>query len=579
MAETSKHRSFKFVLSAKRILIGTLIVIFSIIIFVVFRMQHLAVSFAYDQISSSNQAALNFYAQSLDESVAHLDQNFYSLLADNLNISLLEIQTEESEIFNLKMQLGEDLRRLYASNDLLNSVFLYSPSGTGEEFIFYSTKLLAASDAAPFKDYVIRTCETSMKGEKFSSPNWTVHTINDVPYLMRIICMDQTFCGGFIRLDTIQNQIDQIYHGSLGSSVILTMDNQLISGDTRFSELPDDPDSILKYHGEDYIFSYVHPDILELKIGIAVPTKNVSSQMNSDLTGFISISAILILLVLFVYICLFFMYRPFLYLADSMKIVADGNLHFRITKHSSVHETAKIYQTFNVMLDEIEHLKSEVYEKELEKEKVTKQFLKMQLKSHFFLNCFNIIYSLAETKRYELIQKLTICLVKYFRYLSLSNEELVNLKDEIDHIKNYMEIQMMRFPGQILFSCDIEEQLYSCKIPMLMLQTFLENAVKYGIDFSVPSPITLSAVSEEKNGTDGILFTITDFGEGFSEELLSFYKKDDLSVPSSQEHGIGIINVKKRLRLIYGGAENISIENHLPSGAQIKIWIPKGEER
>ena len=175
MAETSKHRSFKFVLSAKRILIGTLIVIFSMIIFVVFRMQHLAVSFAYDQISSSNQAALNFYAQSLDESVAHLDQNFYSLLADNLNISLLEIQTEESEIFNLKMQLGEDLRRLYASNDLLNSVFLYSPSGTGEEFIFYSTKLLAASDAAPFKDYVIRTCETSMKGEKFSSQIGRAH--------------------------------------------------------------------------------------------------------------------------------------------------------------------------------------------------------------------------------------------------------------------------------------------------------------------------------------------------------------------------------------------------------------------
>ena len=91
--------------------------------------------------------------------------------------------------------------------------------------------------------------------------------------------------------------------------------------------------------------------------------------------------------------------------------------------------------------------------------------------------------------------------------------------------------------------------------------------------------MALIFLSQEKNGTDGILFTITDFGEGFSEELLSFYKKDDLSVPSSQEHGIGIINVKKRLRLIYGGAENISIENHLPSGAQIKIWIPKGEER
>lgn len=579
MAATPKQSSFKFVLSAKRILIGAFVVIFSMIIFVVFRMQHLAVSFAYDQIFSSNQAALNFYAQSLDDSFSRLDQNFYNLLSDNLNISLLQIQTEESEIFNIKMQLDEDLRRLYASNDLLNSIFLYSPSGTDQEFIFYSTKLLSASDMTPFKDYVIHLCETSMKGEKFSSPNWTVHTINGTPYLLRIVCIDQTFCGGFIRLDTIQNQLDQIYHDSLGSSVILTRDNALISGDNQFSNLPSDADSIVQCGGERYIFSCVHPDILELKIGIAVPTKNVSSQMNSDLAGFISICAILILLVLSVYICLFFMYRPFLYLADSMKIVADGNLHFRITKRSSVQETNKIYQTFNVMLDEIEHLKSEVYEKELEKEKVTKQFLKMQLKSHFFLNCFNIIYSLAETKRYELIQRLTICLVKYFRYLSLNNEELVNLKDELDHIENYMEIQMMRFPGQILFSCHIEEPLYACKIPMLMLQTFLENAVKYGIDFSVPSPITLSAISEERDGTDGILFTITDCGEGFSEELLSFYQKEDLSVPSNQEHGIGIINVKKRLHLIYGGLENISIENHLPSGAQIKIWIPKGEKK
>ena len=576
--ETIFNRSsLKIVFSAKRILIGTFLIIFIMIAFVVFRMQNLAISSAYSQIYSSNQATLDFFVQSLDNSISYVNNAFYNLLSDNSNISMLEIESDEAEIFEMKLNISQNLKTLYESNELLESVFLYSPAGSGQEIILYTTKLLTEAEGSYFKEYAIRACEASLNGTKFSSSDWTLHIIKNVPYLMRIVCVSQTFCGGFIRLDTIQNQISDVYHDSLGSSACFTMDNELVLGDPALSDLPANlrDSSVVKGQEGNYIFSYATPEVLDVKLAIAVPTSSVSNQSMASLTGFIGICAILILLVLFVYICLFFMYRPFLYLANSMKIVADGNLNFRITKRSAVHETDKIYRIFNTMLNEMDRLKTEIYEKELEKEKVTKQFLKMQLKSHFFLNCLNIIYSLAQTKRYELIQKLTICLVKYFRYLSLNNEELVELKAEIDHIQNYMEIQMMRFPGQIVFSCDIEEELYQCKIPMLILQTFLENAVKYGIDFSMPSPIALRAISKKEGETDGILFTIIDQGEGFSEELLEFYSHKDSLLPANQEHGIGIINVKNRLHLIYGGSEKITIANHLPTGAKIEIWIPK----
>ncbi len=575
-----KLKSFlKTGFSAKHILIGTFFMIFVMIVFVVFRIQDITVSFVYNQIYTSNHATLDFFVQFLDQTISHLDNEFYNLLSDNLNVSGLEIELEEDKIFELKTELNQELRKLYESNEMLDSVFFYSPQGSGQESILYSTKLSSAADGNALMEYAATTCESSLRGEKFSSSNWTLHTIRDIPYLMRIVSVGETFCGGFIRLDMIQNQLNKLCQDSFGDTAVFTMDNQQIS-EGFFPEnldlLQNQQDiTVIEAEQERYIVSYAAADVLGIKLAIAVPQNAVSNQMTSNVTSFIGICAILILMVVLIYICLFLMYRPFLYLAGSMKIVAQGNLDFRISKHSSVHETDEIYQTFNTMLDEMGNLKEAIYEKELEKEKVTKQFLRMQLKSHFFLNCLNIIYSLAQTKRYELIQKLTICLVKYFRYLSTNDEELVDLRDEIDHIQNYMEIQSMRFPGQIIFSCEIEPGLDQYKIPMLMLQTFLENAVKYGIDFSDPRPITLCAVSKKKEEIDGILFTVTDCGEGFSEELLEFYKEKKLYLPKNQEHGIGIINVKNRLHLIYGGVEQIEISNHLPTGAKIEIWIPK----
>ncbi len=553
--------------SAKHILIGTFFIIFIMIMFVVFRIQNLTVSFVYNQIYTSNHARIDFFVQFLDQTISHLDNEFYNLLSDNLNVSGLEIELEEDQIFELKMELNQELRELYESNELLDSVFFYSPEGSDQESIFYSAKLHSAAEGNTLMEYAVTMCESSMRGEKFSSSNWTLHTIRKIPYLMRIVSVGKTFCGGYIRLDRIQGQLDELCQDSFGQTAVFAAEEPENAGQ--------DESRLIELNEKDDIVSRAVSNVLGIELAIFVPKDAVSNQMTSNIASFVAICAILILMIVLIYICLFVMYRPFLYLAGSMKIVAQGNPDFRISKHSSVHETDEIYQTFNTMLDEMGHLKEEIYEKELEKEKVTKQFLRMQLKSHFFLNCLNIIYSLAQTKRYELIQKLTICLVKYFRYLSTNEEELVELRDEIDHVKNYMEIQTMRFPGQIIFSCEVEEGLEQCKIPMLMLQTFLENAVKYGMDFSDPKPITLCAVSQTREGADGICFTVTDCGEGFPEELLEFYKEKKLFLPKNQEHGIGIINVKNRLHLIYGGEEQIEISNHLPAGAKIEIWIPK----
>lgn len=577
MAALALKINTKTKFSAKQILAGTLFLIFVMISFVVVEIQHLAVSSAQRQIYTSTQATLEFFSQSLDTSAARLDNDFYNLLSNNLDISTLELASDDAALFEAKSNLSQSLQRIYESNDLLNNVFLYSPSGKKAEYLLYSTELLSASEASILKEYIIHICDASLSGAKFSSSNWTVHIVGNIPYLVRIVCNKETFCGGLIRLDVVQRQLGEISHGTMGSSAIFSLDHQLLCGDTQLSDLSSvsAESFVRKMANGNYIVSLMTPDILEITLTIAVPSKSLSTFLSTGLTGFIGICAILILLVFLVYICFFLMYRPFLYLSHSMKTVAKGNLNFRISKCSSVKETDEIYQTFNQMLDEMNHLKIKIYEKELEKEKVTRQFLQMQLKSHFFLNCLNIIYSLAQTKRYELIQELTLCLVQYFRYLSQNSDELVPLKDEIAHIRNYMEIQMMRFPNKISFSCDVEEALFECKIPLLILQTFLENAVKYGLNFSKISPISLCAVAKRKENIDGILFTITDEGKGFSEELLSFYQKKEAILPTGQEHGIGIINVKKRLHLVYGGQEEIKILNQVPNGAQIEIWIPK----
>ncbi|WP_077404785.1 sensor histidine kinase [Cellulophaga omnivescoria] len=174
-----------------------------------------------------------------------------------------------------------------------------------------------------------------------------------------------------------------------------------------------------------------------------------------------------------------------------------------------------------------------------EKSKVELMLLKSQVSPHFFFNMLNNLYGLVGkdvTKAQELILKLSD-MMRYSIYEG--DNETVTLKEEVDYLKNYIELHKMRYRKNIEvdFNCNIDENK---KVVPLLFIILLENAFKHGVEnLREDATVTINFTSSENN----IKFTIENNVDS-SENLKS-------------EPGIGLKNLKRRLELTYPNKHNL----------------------
>lgn len=195
--------------------------------------------------------------------------------------------------------------------------------------------------------------------------------------------------------------------------------------------------------------------------------------------------------------------------------------------------------------------------------------LQAQINPHFLFNAINTIVSLIRTQP-DSARRLLLHLGNYFRNnLQESNNE-VDLYREIENIKSYLEIEKARFGDKLIIKYDIPENI-DCKLPPLLLQPIVENAVKHGIFEKIEESIVEIIALDNDEETELI---VKDNGVGMSEEFLAslFDDKDNLT-------GIGLNNVNKRLKNKYGKGYGLIIKSKLGHGTTVKMRIPKKARR
>lgn len=262
------------------------------------------------------------------------------------------------------------------------------------------------------------------------------------------------------------------------------------------------------------------------------------------------------------------LYRPIRQLVKKMQQIAGGNFETRITDQTRIREVEVLNETFNQMADEIRDLKIAVYEDEIRQQKIRLQYLQVQIRPHFLVNALNSIRTMIDMQFYENAQQMCFHLADYFRYLARQNTDMVILSEELTHLKTFLEIQKMRRPGKIEFDCQIQEECRHCLVPPLLLQTFVENSLKYGIDLKKQrNQIRIRITKEE--GQAQIL--ISDNGAGFPGQVLEDLT-ENRHILQNQRECVGIHNVIARLRLFYG--EQAKVECYNREGAVVKIRVP-----
>ena len=159
-------------------------------------------------------------------------------------------------------------------------------------------------------------------------------------------------------------------------------------------------------------------------------------------------------------------------------------------------------------------------------------------------------------------------LSNHMRY-TLANSTMVSLSKELTHVKNYEELQKMRYGDQFLLTVTMEKGLENCQVPTMLIQVFVDNAIKHQLD-----PDRQLKIETEIRKVDGKLWiSIRDSGEGFSEEVLRRLQNHEKLINEEGEH-VGIYNVFQRLEILYGKEAQISFSNQKGSGARIDIIIP-----
>lgn len=273
--------------------------------------------------------------------------------------------------------------------------------------------------------------------------------------------------------------------------------------------------------------------------------------------------------------------RPIKKLTNTMKNAKMDELKLNPESNSSL-EFIELNNTYNKMVERTNHLIQVVYEKELLRSRTELKALQAQIDPHFLYNTLNALYWSLEEKEEEELAEIVISMSELFRYTigNRRSAEWVTIHDELDHIERYMRLMKMRLGERLLWKIAAPPKLLGVKIPKLIIQPLVENAIQHGIENKRIQGTVLIKL-EESAGGDSVKITVQDNGPGIDQielhQLNEEIKKENVS--SFKGIGMALTNVNKRLSLYYDAYSlgGIHLESELGSGTKVVFVIPAGE--
>ena len=268
-------------------------------------------------------------------------------------------------------------------------------------------------------------------------------------------------------------------------------------------------------------------------------------------------------------------------MTNALRNIQEGVWEVEFTASNRITEIENVRQTVRLMLKEIEQYKIRSYEEQLEKQKVQLQFLQLQLAPHFYTNCLKNAYYMLMMKEYENAEEFLLCLSAHLRYLLQTDAKLVTVKTEKEFVQNYVNMEAILSSRPFICEMSVDDRALDVEIPILTLQLFVENSIKYarGIEGrNLQIQVHVRYLSTD-NG-DSLDITVSDNGPGYPEELLAILNKKEVSADGQAERkmGVGIINLLSRLRLHYGVGISWYFENRDGAYSEVILPVKQGGE-
>lgn len=243
----------------------------------------------------------------------------------------------------------------------------------------------------------------------------------------------------------------------------------------------------------------------------------------------------------------------------------------KTAKRRGFAELDQAMEAFDSLVEQLNQLKIEQYEEKITLARTQLDFFQLQIKPHFFVNTFSVLHGMAQKKDYERIQKFCLKLSDYVRYLFRDGLSTVPLEDELKAVKDYLDIQNIRYRAQSTLGREIPLELLSVNIPPLLLLTFVENAVKHSADDL--SMLVVFIQAQPLRQGEFVKLTVSGNRSAFSPDDLVALNDPGHHLSNGDGEHVGVDNVRKRLSLMYGEEFQMSFSNR-DANSVVEIVIP-----
>ena len=533
--------------------------------------------------------------QSIESTINRLEMTAYSLGYCDIMQEALNLTTRDSSYDILKAQT--DARSLMFIVQMLNSthveftIFSNGPiSGTYSTInSSYTDKSYDFSQTEWFSDFI-----SDPDNIKAFYPNVSisgyVRQSYDIVHIMafRLNNVYSRIPNGYVFL-----QFDQLSFAEWLGDMSNIADNILIvaqNGETLYDSLNFvDKDTLCfeaqnqsgEIHTADNGSSYLPLCTTSRELGWKVYCTVDATSMTSGLQ---SLNCLVYLLYAISSICLLSavywacrrITRPLANMAHSMEEVRGRNFSQRLPVRGH-DEIATLTIAFNGMMQQLDDANRSVKEYRQLQQSTAFYALQQQVNPHFLYNTLDMMIGMATQGDTKQIIAACSCLGSMFRY-NLARELTVPLGNELKHIQNYICILAMRSRGRIQIRLNVPAEENQTMIPKLTLQPFIENSVKYGFDAMMSDCLIELSVQRQQ---EMLTVSIADNGAGFPDKVINELGQA-VRHPESADvdaRHIGILNVCRRLHLIYGDGFSMELSNRTTGGALVTLCFPPESPR
>lgn len=535
-----------------------------------------------DEIIKSNVSRLSFFIQQADSTADQLWKAGFNLSRDPdaTKLSFKSILGSSYDVIQTKDLISSKVAIQSNTFGWINAFTIFAPS-THQVITTNSAVTYDASDLKSVgteKWHYQKIITNHGEGYNF------IHYLTE-PYMAKLdlnkanLIVEITFS-----VDNLSHMLDQLKLGSNGDPFLYNAEYEPITGSANQRELlpqvaqqlrgmnlGDAGNEVIELNDRKYILNYEKSKTLGWYLVDYIPLEELLIPITHNRKIFYLSTGLLLMLSL---LAAALLYRnvqlPIRELVHGVKAMKRGNYSVRVPIKTN-NEFKYLFIQFNHMSEEIQKLIENVYDEKIRVREATLKQLQSQINPHFLYNSFAFIQSMAQMENNEAIIAVTHHLSKYYRYTTRVENQIGNLAEEIDLIRNYLEIHQMQM-HRLQYAIDIPPGMIPMTIPKLLLQPIVENAIIHGIGPKLGiGVIQITGAQTESACT----IIIEDNGVGVNAETLDKLEAK-LKETLDDDMGCGLWNIQQRLIHQFGTASGLYLEISPLGGLRVTIRIIKG---